>query len=494
MTRSASIRSGAEWLTHPVALLGLGLTVAAVTALGARVGLARAATLGAALYALPVAALAVRFPVTVIYALLVLCFTANGLARYVDAPFGMMVDGLLVLGWLGTLLRRFPRNWDTAGDPRSWPELREDGFVLSLLWFGFILLQLANPEAQSRSAWVYAMRTMGFYQVLTVGLAYFHLRESRHLKHVLHLFLVLSVLGALWGIRQKFFWLDAAEEHWLFAEDHARQHVLHGELRTFSFYSDAGQFGASQAMAFLMAGILAVRAPSWGHRAAYAAAFALCFVGFGISGTRGALAVPAAGGLVYLLVSRNTRTLLLGVCVMAATYGVLRYTSVGHGVKQVQRMRTALDPNEPSLLVRLRNQELLSHHLASKPLGAGVGSSGFWGNRFSPNTIFAQTATDSYYVRLWVETGVVGLALHLFMLGYFLGCGCARVWHTLDPVLRHRRAAMLCGFAGMLLASYGNQVFNQFPTALVVALAVPVMCGRHWRPEHGGEAGAADRT
>ena len=493
MPRAATIRSGAEWLMHPAGMLGLLATVAAVIALGAKVGLAKAATLGVGLYALPVVALAIRFPVVVIYVLVALCFTANGLARYVDAPFGMMVDGLLVLGWVATLLRRFPRNWDTPGDPRAWPELREDGFVLSLLWFGYIVFELGNPAAQSRVAWAYAMRSMGFYQVLTVGLAYFHLRDSRHLKHVLHLFLALSVLGALWGIRQKYFWLDAAEEHWLFAEEHATQHILFGELRTFSFYSDAGQFGASQAMAFLMAGILAVGAPSWRHRAAYAVAFALCFVGFGISGTRGALAVPAAGGMVYLLVSRNTRIFVLGALVMAMSYGVLRYTSLGHGVKQVQRMRTALDPNEPSLLVRLRNQELLSHHLAAKPLGAGVGSSGFWGNRFSPNTIFAQTATDSYYVRLWVETGVVGLALHLFMLGYFLGCGGARVWHTLDPVLRHRRAAMLCGFAGMLLASYGNQVFNQFPTALMVALAVPVLCGGHWRPERGGDAGAAER-
>lgn len=479
---------------HPLSLIGFALTAAALVALGAKVGLARAATLSAGLYALPIVALAIRFPVVVIYGLIVLCFTANGLARYVDAPFGMMVDGLLVLGWIATLLRRFPRNMDGRGDPRSWPELREDGFVLSLLWFAFIVLQLANPEAQSRTAWAYAMRSMGFYQVLTVGLAYFHLRESRHLKHVLHIFLAISVLGAIWGIRQKYFWLDAAEEHWLFAEEHATQHILFGELRTFSFYSDAGQFGASQAMAFLVAGILAVGAPSWRHRLAYGLAFGLCFVGFGISGTRGALAVPAAGGMLYLIVSRNTAVFFAGLLAMATTYGLLRYTSVGSGVKQVQRMRTALDPNEPSLLVRLRNQELLSHQLAGKPLGAGVGSSGFWGNRFSPNTIFAQTATDSYYVRMWVETGVVGLALHLAMLGYFLGCGAARTWHTLDPVLKHRRAAMLCGFAGMLLASYGNQVFNQFPTALMVALAVPVMCGGHWRPEHGGEAEAADRT
>jgi len=399
-----------------------------------------------------------------------------------------MIDGLLVLGWVATLLRRFPRNWDHSGDPRSWPELTSDGFVLSLLWFAFIILQVANPEAQSREAWLYAMRSLGFYQVLTVGLAYFHLREARQLQRVLHIILGISVLGALWGIRQKYFWLDAAEEYWLFVEEHATQHILFGELRTFSFYSDAGQFGASQAMAFLMAAVLAMKPPNWGYRIFYLSAFVLCFVGFGISGTRGALAVPALGGMVYLIISRNTAILLLGLVAMAGTYGMLRYTSVGHGIKQVQRMRTALDPNEPSLMVRKRNQELLSYQLAAKPLGAGVGSSGFWGNRFSPNTIFAQTATDSYYVRLWVETGLIGLGLHLLMLGYFFGSGVVRVWHTLDPVLKHQRAAMLCAFAGMLLASYGNQVFNQFPTALIMSIAVPVICSGHWNQKASAPA------
>lgn len=143
-------------------------------------------------------------------------------------------------------------------------------------------------------------------------------------------------------------------------------------------------------------------------------------------------------------------------------------------------MRTALDPNEPSLMVRIRNQEFLGYQLESKPLGAGIGSSGFWGNRFSPNTVFAQTATDSYYVRVWVETGIIGLSLHLIMLGYFLGAGGHRVWHTIDPVLKHQRASLLCGYAGMLFASYGNGVFNQFPTALIICLAVPVMLSDHW--------------
>ena len=206
----------------------------------------------------------------------------------------------------------------------------------------------------------------------------------------------------------------------------------------------------------------------------------LCFVGFGISGTRGALAVPAAGGMMYLIVSKNTQIFLLGLAVMVGSYCTLRYTSVASGVQQVQRMRTALDPEEASLQVRLQNQIFLGKNLADKPFGVGIGAAGYWGLRFTPNTIWANTATDSYYVRLWVEAGVAGLALHLFVLGYCLGGGAYRVWHTKDPVFRHQRAAFLCGYAGILLASYGNQVLSQFPTALIVYLSIPVMLSNRW--------------
>ena len=484
MARASVIRSAPDWLTHPLGVLGLAVTVAALLLVGWRLGSLPAMTLGMAAYAVPAAMVVIYRPVVAVYALVVVGFAANGLMRYVNFPLGLVVDGLLVLGWLVTLLRRFPRNFDTGGDdPRAWPELREDGFVMALIWFAYIVFELANSGIGGTEAWAYGMRSMGFYQVLLVGLTYFHVREQRQLRRVIHLILGLSVLGALWGIRQKFFFLDAAEEHWLFVEEHATQHILFGELRTFSFYSDAGQFGASQAMVFLMCVVLAIRPPSQGHRLWYVFAGALCFVGFGISGTRGALAVPAAGGLAYLVVSRNLPILLAGLVAMSASYALLRYTSVGSSVQQVQRMRTALDPNEPSLLVRLHNQQYLATQLADKPLGAGVGTSGSWGLRFAPATPFAQTPTDSYYVRMWVETGVVGLALHLLILGYLLGAGLYRVYHTVDDVLRHERAAFLCAFAGMLLASYGNAVYNQLPTMLLLAIGIPVMLWRDWQPD-----------
>ena len=108
-------------------------------------------------------------------------------------------------------------------------------------------------------------------------------------------------------------------------------------------------------------------------------------------------------------------------------------------------------------------------------MGGGIGSAGYWGNRFSPNTLLAQTPTDSYYVKIWAETGIIGLCLHVLMLGYFVGKGGVILWNLKDPGLKYQIMAMYCGMVGVLFASYGNQVFSQMPTGMIMSVFRPLI-------------------
>ena len=164
-----------------------------------------------------------------------------------------------------------------------------------------------------------------------------------------------------------------------------------------------------------------------------------------------------------------------GASFMAAAYGTLKYTYVLHAFEPVARLRTALSADNPSLQARLRNQRTLGTYLARRPLGGGVGSAGYWGERFRPGSLLAETPTDSYYVRIWAETGIIGLALHLLLLGYFLGKGCTIAWRLRHPQLRAQVLAVMAAYAGVLLANYGNQVFLQFPTGVIMAVGLPLV-------------------
>jgi cell division protein FtsW (lipid II flippase) len=129
--------------------------------------------------------------------------------------------------------------------------------------------------------------------------------------------------------------------------------------------------------------------------------------------------------------------------------------------------------DEASLQVRLSNQKKLVGYLASRPFGGGVGATGNWGERFSPNSFLANTATDSWYVMIWSDTGIVGLVYYLFMIFFILITGAYNVMYKLkDDWLKVQILALTCGMAGIVAASYGNGVFGQMPTGIIMYIGM----------------------
>mgnify|MGYP006266142249 CR=1 FL=1 len=451
----ASSRSA---LLFPGLMLMTGLSAWMVSVGGMKAG-------GALLVLMPALGVVYRIldqPLQGVWWVLGSAFFLVGLTRIVPAPLGLAVDGLLSLTLLGVLFHYRSFDFRAAKQP----------FLgLVAVWMGYTVLELFNPEAHSRLAWFYAMRGTALYWLLSLFLGFLLMRRPAHLRLFLNIWLGISLLAALYGMKQKFIGLFPFEWAWLNAGA-ATTHILFGKLRVFSFYSDAGQFGAAMGHALVVSGILAVESPAWRKRLIYGSVALACLIGLFISGTRGALAVPGLGSLTYLFLSKRFKMLILGLLAIGAVFFVLKFTHIGQGVYAINRMRTALDPNDPSLQVRLENQRKLANYLDSRPFGGGVGSAGSWGLRFSPNTFLAQTPTDSWYVRIWAEYGIVGLWLYLGIYGWFIVQGGRLIWRMENGWLRARLMALFAGLMGILLASYGNSVLGQMPTAMASYLSM----------------------
>ncbi len=426
--------------------------------------------MGVTLLALPIGLLVIAYFFTNTYtnmvAALMVGFFSAGIGRYVSAPWGLLIDIFLVVAWLSLLFRVKKVEWSV---------LKNDILKMALIWYGFVLLEIFNPESNGLECWFYAMRANGFYQLLGFGLVFIICQDKKYLNKFLILSSILSVTGTLWGLRQFLFGVDEAEFRWLYVDGYSTTHILAGVLRVFSFYSDAGQFGSSQAMFALMCGIVAMAPISKRMKLFFMAAALLNFIGFAVSGTRGAVGVLAAGVLVYLFLSKNFKILVLGFIAAGSVFYFLNNTMALQHVEQVRRMRTAFNPDDASFQVRLKNQITFGRHLQTRPFGGGIGAAGYWGFRYAPNSLLGNTATDSYYVKIWAETGIIGICLHLLIFGYFVGKGGFVVWHLRDPELRIKIAAIYCSMCGVMLSSYGNQVYSQMPTGMVMALAIPLI-------------------
>lgn len=456
-----AVQSGAELLRKPfpVALLmGIALVIAFLTA-------TRGLAIGIVLMVFPLVlfylgALMVQ-PRIGIITILIFNFFVLGIGRYIPMTWGLLMDGLMVLMYLALFFKAFRIKipWDRARSPLT---------ILVSIWFGYALLQLVNPEAVSVAAWFYAMRGVALYQWLFVPLVFLLFNRQTDLKAFWLIWGVLSLLGTLKGLQQLFFGVDQWEQAWLDAGGDIT-HILFGKLRIFSFYSDAGQFGASQGHTGVVFAILALFTKSRKFRVFCGMVSLAGFLGMMISGTRGAIAVPAMAGVMFILVRRHIPSIVLGIILGAGVFVFFKYTTIGNDNDQIRRMRTAFDPNDASLQVRRENQAKLADYLSSRPFGGGIGSTGNWGKRFAPNSFLGNTATDSWFVAIWADTGIIGLCMHLFILFFVLGTGAYNVMYKIRDVwLKGQITALVCGMAGIMLASYGNGIFGQFPTGILM--------------------------
>lgn len=398
------------------------------------------------------------------YLLMAANFFSVGLTRYVSLPLGLMIDIILLLLFFIFFIKEFKNI--------SWKPLANPVFIAVTLWMLINIFELANPEARSFEAWFYAMRGVALYFFLALLVGYLCLHHKKDFNWFITLWFLFSLIGTLWGMKQLFIGLDAGEKAWLNVPGNLSTHMLFGKLRVFSFYSDSGQFGASQAHTAVVASILAIFEKSRLRKIFYIVTALLCFYGMLISGTRGAFAIPVVGFFTYLLLIKNFKIVIAGSTVLAVVFIILKFTFIGQGNHQIARLRSSLDPNDASLQVRITNQKKLAEYLNVHWLGGGVGSGGYWGQRFSPNTFLANLALDSWYVRIAAEYGYVGLVLYLLMLFFILYHSFKKINTEHNPEIKNQLMALFCGLTGVLVASYGNQVFGQLPTGIIIYLAI----------------------
>ena len=153
---------------------------------------------------------------------------------------------------------------------------------------------------------------------------------------------------------------------------------------------------------------------------------------------------------------------------IAILYVFLNLTYIGQGNQYIRRMRTAFNTEDASWLVRKENHKVLAGYMKTKPFGEGLGLSGAEAEKYAPGRI-TNLPNDSWFVKVWVETGVVGVSFHILLLALSLFYGSYLILFRIkDRELRGLLSAMICGFAGILASSYGNAIFLQYPTGIIM--------------------------
>ena len=286
------------------------------------------------------------------------------------------------------------------------------------------------------------------------------------------LYTITAFLKAYWQKKRGF---DAAESAWLVAGGAWHTHALSSGMRYFSFFTDAGNFGACMGLLSTVFSIIGLVAKRNRYRLFLLLVACLASISMAMSGTRGAVVIPFGGMLLFFLLSKNFKIMAVTAIAGILGFSFFYFTDIGNDNPSIRRMRTAFRPEEDaSYNVRAMNRERFAYYLADKPFGVGLGGKIVDTHRlmeleedFIP--------TDSFYVEIWAEGGIVGLLLYLLMqVAIFIRCGYLILFKVKNKQLRYILSALTAGCFGLCLNAYVGRAINFQPgnTLFILFLSI----------------------
>lgn len=445
------------------ASLIIGLILCTWTALNMK------ATLGIVMGLIPVAMLfaflCINKPAILLGITFIFNYLIMGINRYYSIPIAItnIFDLLYGIMLALILLKQLQIN-------HNFKKMLNVYTYITLIWLLYCIINAGNGITGELylEPWLRILRPWALYPLLTCIILSIHCNRYELIHYFLILWGIMTLLAAAKGYWQKNKGFDSTELAWLWSYG-ARTHFIHSGIRYFSFFTDAGAFGASMGFSCTVFILSFFYTKDLYLKLSYLMAGMAGGYGLLISGTRSAIAVPIAGLFFFLFLSKSWKICAIAGLLLFGGVGMLKYTKIGEDNRLIRRMRTAFDSNDQSMQTRFENQKALNAYMSEMPFGIGMGVENGVLPPQNKYYFVSICPADSSLVDVWKQMGIVGLCVFLgmhatlFMLGAYI-----ILFKIKNPEIRGPLTGMLCGCAGMLVAAYANMVYFQFPNGILI--------------------------
>ena len=341
-------------------------------------------------------------------------------------PLGTLMDGMLLIFIINFFVQqKKKKRWDLVSGPMS---------QAIMVWIIYNILEVGNPAAESRAAWVYTIRTIS---VVAIGYYIFiyNIRTKAFLKTIIAFWMFFSVFAAWYAFKQEFFGFFQFEEDYLHSSSEIMLLLfIAGLWRKFSIFSDPVTFAYNMvAAAVFCMGMLT--GPVTKKRRIWLTFFMVsCIINMIWSGTRGAFPLIPVVLVLYAIIKFSKKILIFTIIAALFIVGLIFMPTSN---QNILRFQSAFRPNDDaSYKVRKINQARIKPYIWSHPIGGGLGSTGEWGKKFAPGSYLSSFPPDSGYVRTTVEAGPVGLLIFVIMMFVILKTGINNYYKIRDPELK----------------------------------------------------------
>jgi putative inorganic carbon (hco3(-)) transporter len=385
-------------------------------------------------------------------------FLLNLISKYTEAPLGTALDGLLLIMIFGILIQQSVK--------KDWSFLRNPISIWVFFWVYYnVVIQFLNPMLQSTAAWMYTVRSLALLNLLYY-VACNSFSSLEKIRSMLKWVIFFCLLAGVYAYKQEIFGLNDAENRWLYADKERFQLIFQWtRLRLFSVLNDPTTFGIMMAYCGVFSLVLATGPYSRIKKIMNVIAALFFFACMSLTGTRTAFVLVPIGLFFYVCQTITLRMFLLSIfALLLGTGAVMKSTSN----PLIYRIQSAFKPSkDESVQVRVRNQKFIQPFIQAHPIGYGLGCTGVWGKRFTPDSWLSKFPHDSGYVRFAVEEGWIGLLIYVTFLFVVLLMGIRYYLRVKDPLIKNLYLAINCVIFILAVANYPQEAIAQLPTSLI---------------------------
>ncbi len=382
-------------------------------------------------------------------------------AKFTGAPIGTLLDLLILVSAVGILLRQLrERDWSFMKTPLSY---------MVIVWLYYNVLQILNPGAESKMAWLYTVRSVAIQQIVFFIGAYAFRNNLRGMLFLFKMILGACFVGAIYGLKQQYFGFSAAEEAWIYADPKRFElYYQWNMMRIPSYCYDPTTFGILMACFAVMCITLLIGPTKLWQKALLGIGFVCAMWVMGYTGTRTAFVLVPAGAVFYAALTLNKKVFIASLLfALLGTAFVLKSSSSG----VIYRIQSAFKPkDDDSMNLRLSNQKKIQPYIQTHAMGGGLGSCGVWGERFNPDSELSHFPHDSSFVRMGVELGWIGLILYALLHYFVLRTGLYYFVRCQDPMIKAIYAGITTWCFMLAVACYAQEAILQLPMNVIYNL------------------------
>ncbi|WKV12888.1 O-antigen ligase family protein [Marivirga harenae] len=384
-----------------------------------------------------------------------------------NIPFGIAVEVLIVLTFIALLIQQ------KGKESFQW-KLNEPIVIIQLIFYSYFILQIANPNAVSISAWLASARFLTTFILFYIFLHF--LSNLRDLKIFTRAWLIIAMMVAAYGVFQEYVGLRDFEWRWIRAVPNRYDlYFIWGHMRKFSFLSDPSAYGLFLGFTGLSALMMSFGPYSKSKKVVLICMTLFMFFAMSFAGTRTAYAMVAVG--VFLFIFMNLRDpRILGISVFIVIVVTILITGPFYSAP-INRMRSTLNLSEDaSMNVRDIKRIRLQKYIKKNPIGGGINTAGNAGLRYSRgHPLAGRYDPDSGYLRTALEMGWIGAFLVICLNGAIVIKGISNHFRLKNPTLRTYNLMYVIPFLGLTVAHYTQDALFQKPVNLLVIATYALM-------------------